>query len=62
MIPRVAASERGIVQTISMLKPVCVVLMGLRDLSSLKYGSTGDIERNLVEQLWKGWPKKVIAL
>ncbi len=45
-----------------MLKPVCVVLEGLRDLSSLEYGPTGVIERNLVEQFWKDWPEKVIAL
>ena len=62
MILLVAASERGTVQTVNMLKPACVVLAGLWDLSSLECSPTGVKKRNLVEQFWKDWPKKVIAL
>ena len=40
-IPLVAASERGTAQTSDMLKPVCVVSLGLRGLSALGYGPVG---------------------
>ena len=61
-IPRVAASEKGTAQTIDMYKPACVVSVGLWGLSSLGCGPSGGEEGILAEQLWKGWPKRVIAL
>jgi hypothetical protein len=45
-----------------MFKPACVVSVGLWGLSSLECGPSGGSEGILAEQLWKGWPEKVIAL